>query len=118
MIEDISEDQSVSKYIAGLERRGIIVQSIETGEITRENFTWGFDKTSGQHVTTNWTIHFGGPLQGGHVKIRQKVWLYDKSSDPRHADQPPKRWSIEFMPDSMETHRALKARRVLEEEDA
>ncbi len=117
MLNDVSEQQTISRDVARMERKGVSVVAIEHAGIVREALVWGWGKTPGALVVTTWIAHLGGPLAGGSISYKQKVWDFGTSADPRDADHPPRRWSVEILPDSFETFKKIKAMKADQEDD-
>lgn len=99
ILEDPSEEQGLSREIARMERRGIVVRTVEHGPITRESFPYGWGRADAEKVTMKWVLHFGGDFLGDAMTVRQTVYSYPRSSDPRDDDHTRRRFGIEFMPE-------------------
>lgn len=118
MLDDTSEGRAVSAEVARMERRGVVVTSIEQGPVVRESSTWGWGRVPAELVQTTWVAHLGGAPEGATVTFRQKVWTFSESPDPRDAGQGATRWALEILPDSRETAARLKGLGVDDRDEA
>ena len=82
MLDDTSEGRAVSAEVARMERRGVVVTSIEQGPVVRESSTWGWGRVPAELVQTTWVAHLGGAPAGATVTFRQKVWTFSDLKSP------------------------------------